>query len=136
MTLIDSNVIVDLMIGGAWAKWTGAAIETAAGEGRLVINHVVLAELHAGRGGGDPVHAVLSELDIDVAPLTDAVAVRAGRAHRLYRERGGECRAMLADFLIGAHAATLGMPLLTRDRRRFASYFPELVLIAPESATP
>ena len=37
----------------------------------------------------------------------------------------------LPDFYIGAHAAVEGMALLTRDRVRYASYFPSVKLIAP-----
>ncbi len=66
-------------------------------------------------------------------PLTNEVAIRAGQAHRLYRDRGGTRDAILADFLIGAHAAVRRAPLITRDRQRFASYFPELTIIAPET---
>ena len=40
-------------------------------------------------------------------------------------------RSPLPDFFIGAHAAILGAPLLTRDPRRYRSYFPTLELIAP-----
>jgi hypothetical protein len=37
----------------------------------------------------------------------------------------------LPDFLIGAHAAIAGMTLLTRDPRRYRTYFPKLKIIAP-----
>jgi predicted nucleic acid-binding protein len=33
--------------------------------------------------------------------------------------------------MIGAHAAVSGMPLLTRDARRYATYFPTVRLVAP-----
>jgi predicted nucleic acid-binding protein len=37
----------------------------------------------------------------------------------------------LPDFYIGAHAVLSGLALLTRDARRYRSYFPPLELIAP-----
>jgi predicted nucleic acid-binding protein len=40
---------------------------------------------------------------------------------------------VLPDFFIGAHAATSGWPLMSRDRARFTTYFPGLRVIAPDS---
>ena len=56
----------------------------------------------------------------------------AGKAFQRYRARGGTRTNTLPDFFIGAHAAVLGIPLLTRDARRYAGYFPNLELIVPE----
>jgi hypothetical protein len=39
---------------------------------------------------------------------------------------------VLVDFFIGAHAAVLDYPILTRDTRRYHSYFPTVRLIAPD----
>lgn len=38
----------------------------------------------------------------------------------------------LPDFSIGAHAAVAGIPLLTRDPRRYRRYFPGPEIIHPE----
>lgn len=105
-------------------------------EGSLWINHVVLAELHASARGPGRTWFDLAVLGIGTVALDDAAAVRAGKAHGAYRANGGPRRSILADLLIGAHAAELGYALLTRDRRRFATYFPELTIIAPEEALP
>jgi predicted nucleic acid-binding protein len=37
----------------------------------------------------------------------------------------------LPDFFIGAPAAVSGLTLLTRDGRRYRSYFPKLHIVAP-----
>lgn len=51
-------------------------------------------------------------------------AFLAGRCHVEYRRRGGTRISTLPDFLIGAHAAVLGMRLLTRDITRYRTYSP------------
>src|SRR5262249_33055186 len=56
----------------------------------------------------------------------------AARCFVQYRRRGGQRRAPLPDFYIGAHAATEGLALLTRDVSRFRTYFPTVQLIVPE----
>jgi hypothetical protein len=48
-----------------------------------------------------------------------------------YRKRGETRRSPLPDFYIGAHAAVVGMQLLTRDTKRCRMYFPKRALIAP-----
>jgi predicted nucleic acid-binding protein len=64
-------------------------------------------------------------------PLPSDGAFLAAKAFLAYRRRGGGRRAPLPDFYIGAHAPVRGYTLLTRDRRRYRSYFPSLRVIAP-----
>jgi len=48
-----------------------------------------------------------------------------------YRRGGGDERSPMPDFYIGAHAAVAGYRLLTRDVRRYRTYFPTIDIIAP-----
>ena len=72
----------------------------------------------------------------------DAVVIRprrllipaAGKAFLRYRRGGGDKRSPMPDFYIGAHAAVAGYRLLTRDARRYRTYFPTIDIIAPPPA--
>lgn len=115
--LVDTNVLLDVI--GADTRFGSRSkdcLVRCGSTGVLVINPVIYAEVGA-------VIETLEELD-DLLPLSlfrrDPLpweaAYLAGRAFRRYRERGGTRSRVLADFLIGAHAATKGMILITRDR--------------------
>jgi predicted nucleic acid-binding protein len=58
---------------------------------------------------------------------------RAGRAFTQYRSAGGIRTGVLPDLFIGAHAEVEQLHLLTRDARRYRSYFPAVALIAPDT---
>jgi len=55
----------------------------------------------------------------------------AGRAFIQYRRQGGAKGNVLADFFIGAHAAVMSCGILTRDSRRYRTYFPSVPLLTP-----
>ena len=67
-----------------------------------------------------------------MAQMPRAALFLAGKAFVRYRRQGGVKLNVLGDFFIGAHAAVTGFPILTRDTRRYQSYFPSVMLIAPE----
>ena len=48
-----------------------------------------------------------------------------------YRRAAGSRQQLLPDFFVGAQAAVLGCPLLTRDARRYRTYFPTVQLVSP-----
>jgi predicted nucleic acid-binding protein len=132
VTLVDTNVLIDLFDpGSGWADWSVAALAKAAASGPLVINDMVFAELSVGFDACSACEAFLSQLEIELLPVPRAALFLAGQAHRAYRRRGGERTNVLPDFFIGAHAAHAGLPLITRDPRRFALSFPSLQIIAP-----
>ena len=133
MTLVDSNVLLDVVTDGeAWADWSQAKLEQAASSGPLVINDVIYAEVSTRYATVDGVDAMLSNLDIDLATIPRSALFLAGKAYLRYRSAGGLRTGVLADFFIGAHAAVEQLPLLTRDVRRYRTYFPTVELISPE----
>jgi predicted nucleic acid-binding protein len=67
-------------------------------------------------------------------PFSNLDAYRASIAFRAYRQKGGPRTTILPDFLIGAQASVRGWPILTRDPKRFESYFPEVEIVDPLKA--
>lgn len=132
MIFIDSNIIIDLIEDGEWTAWSKERLGARSGE-PLAVNLIVFAEVSRAFGSVESVDVFLCELGVVVEPMTPDVAFRAGRAQVDYRLAGGRQVSVLADFLIGAHAEALGATLITRDKRRFGTYFPELTLITPET---
>lgn len=101
--------------------------------GPLVINDVIYAELSVRFERIEALDAVLDEARISLDRIPREALFLAGKAFQQYRAAGGLRSGVLPDFFIGAHAAVIEAPLLSRDRRRFASYFPTVRLIAPEA---
>jgi predicted nucleic acid-binding protein len=132
MTLVDSNVLLDVFTDGeAWADWSQGQLEQAASVGPLIINDVIYAEISTRYATVEDLDAILGSLDIDVVPMPRTALFLAGKAYLRYRAAGGSRTGVLTDFFIGAHAAVLQRPLLTRDVRRYRTYFPTVELIAP-----
>ena len=133
MTLVDSSVLLDVLTDGqVWADWSQAQLEQAAAVGPLVINDVIYAEISARYPSVDVVDSILRDAGIDLAPMPRSALFLAGKAYLRYRAAGGVRTGVLSDFFIGAHAQVERLPLLTRDVRRYRSYFPKVELIAPE----
>ena len=133
MIFADTNVLVDVVTNNPiWQSWSLQQLEAAALRDRLVIDPVVYAELSIGFAQPGEVDAVLATADISVVEAPRTALFLAGKVFREYRRRGGSRTGVLPDFFIGAHAAVLGAPLITRDARRYRTYFPTIDLIAPE----
>jgi len=131
-TLIDSNVLLDLMTENPrWFAWSAAAVERAADESRMVINAMIYAEVSVRYSRIEELDAALPKAMFEREAIPYEAAFLAGKSFLAYRRRGGTKRSPLPDFLIGAHAAIAGYRLLTRDAARYRTYFPSLPLIAP-----
>jgi predicted nucleic acid-binding protein len=134
-TVVDSSILLDVFtVDPTWADWSQTELTRAAQRGALILNAVVVAEIAPRFERIETLRAALpSMVAIEEIPL--AAAFLAGHAHADYRRAGGPREAILPDFLIGAHAAVTGRPLLTRDPRRVATYIPGALLIAPNNRT-
>jgi len=131
-TLVDSNVILDItQEDEQWVDWSSTMLAGAAERGSLFINPIIYAEVSAGYDRIEQVEDALPPEYYRRAPLPWEAAFLASKCFVRYRRRGGTRRAPLPDFYIGAHAAVAEMTLLTRDPRRYRSYFPRLRIIAP-----
>jgi predicted nucleic acid-binding protein len=132
--LIDTNILVDVLQDDPqWAGWSGAQLAHWAATGPLAINAIVYAELAPLFDEPSALDRVLSTLDIRMEDMPREALFLAGKAHYVYRRRGGTRQGVLSDFLIGAHARVLHVPLLTHDARRYRHDFPGLVLLTPDS---
>jgi predicted nucleic acid-binding protein len=133
MILVDSCVVIDVLENDRnWADWSQAQLETWSARGPLVINAVIYAELAAYASSKESLEAEIAATGLTVREFPRDALFLAGRAHAAYRRRGGTRAGVLADFLVGAHAAILQVPLLTRDTARFRAYFPTLTLVSPD----
>jgi predicted nucleic acid-binding protein len=131
-TLIDSNVLLDLMTENPrWFSWSAAAVERAADRSRIVINPIIYAEVSVRYSRIEELEAALPKAMFEREEIPYEAAFLAGKSFLAYRRRGGTKRSPLPDFFIGAHAAIAGYRLLTRDAARYRTYFPSLSLIAP-----
>ena len=106
-------------------------LEAAGLKGRLVINDVIYAELSVGFRDIGLLDRALLKAGVEVEHVPRAALFLAGQVFKLYRDAGGARTGVLPDFFIGAHAAVTGRSLLTRDLRRYRTYFPRLELICP-----
>ena len=117
-----------------WADWSALQIAAAIDEGRAVINPVIYAEVSVGYETVEELDELLPAADYEREPLPYLAGFAAGKAFLRYRRGGGQKRSPMPDFYIGAHAAISGYRLLTRDVRRYRTYFPTIDIIAPGPA--
>lgn len=130
--LVDANVLLDVLTDDPqWYGWSATQLDACAARSEICINPIVYAEVSVG-------FERIEELDEALRPelftrleLPWEAGFLAGKAFLQYRRAKGSRSSPLPDFYIGAHAAIDGMVLLTRDAKRYRTYFPRLELICP-----
>ncbi|MDP2787877.1 MAG: type II toxin-antitoxin system VapC family toxin [Pseudomonadota bacterium] len=130
MYLVDSNVLLDIVKAQEpFNEWSATALENALIDGPVLINPIIYAEISIAYASPADLDRVLARLTIGRHDVPWAAAFLAGQAFLQYRRQGGQKTAPLPDFYIGADAQISGFTLITRDARRYRSYFPALNLL-------
>ena len=131
--LVDTNVLVDVLANDPdWADWSIGQLRAQARVHRLAINPVIYAELALTFSTVEALDEALAGMELPVLDIPRPALFLAGKAFARYRKAGGLKNSVLSDFFIGAHAAVAGLPMLTRDVRRYTTYFPTVRLVAPQ----
>jgi predicted nucleic acid-binding protein len=130
--LVDSNIILDIVTEDPkWYSWSAVQLESLAEEHTLIINPIIYSEVSIGFGRIEDLDQALSPEFFQRENLPWEAGFLAGKCFKKYRGLGGARRSPLPDFYIGAHAAIRNMALVTRDPKRYKTYFPKLTLISP-----
>jgi len=132
MVLVDTNVLLDVFENDPdWAAWSQDKLEAASTTDTLVINPIIYSELSIAFARIEELEAVIAEASLTVEPIPHEALFLAGKAFLKYRRARGTKHSVLPDFYIGAHAAVMQWPILTRDVSRYQNYYPTVALITP-----
>ena len=130
--LVDANVLLDVLTDDPdWYAWSATQLDACASRADLCINPIIYAEVSVGFDRIETLDDALSDDAFTRVDLPWEAGFLAGKAFLHYRRAKGARTSPLPDFYIGAHAAIEGMSLLTRDAKRYRTYFPTLDLICP-----
>ncbi len=127
ITAVDTNVLLDLFLDESpFHQESRDKLVAAYDTGAIVICDIVYAELVPRFSDRALLDGALQEINAMVSSIDADIGYEAGLRWARYRRSGGTRERILPDFLIGAHAIASADSFLTRDRRFFASYFPDL----------
>jgi predicted nucleic acid-binding protein len=133
MVLVDTNVLLDVLEDDpAWAPWSQDQLDAAAATDTLAINPIIYSELSMAFARIEELDTVIEEASLNIEAIPKEALFLAGKAFLTYRKTPGTKHNVLPDFFIGAHAAVMQWPILTRDVGRYRTYFPTVQLIVPK----
>ncbi len=130
--LVDTCIITDLASPKSdWFEWSSNTLELLDIEHSFIINPVIYTECSIGFSKIEEVEALFKHLGFEIHQIPKEALFLAGKAFLHYKKNNGGKNNILPDFFIGAHAAIANYKLITRDKGRFNTYFPQLELIMP-----
>lgn len=130
--LVDSNVILDLFLDDPiWAVWSESVLEKQGRLSRLLINPIIYSEISIAFKRIEELEDAIRKGGFEMLEIPREALFLAGKAFLKYRRKSGNKSSPLPDFFIGAQAAIFNLKLITRDLKRFPTYFPTVKLITP-----
>ncbi len=132
--LVDSCVLLDLFTDDpVWAEWSENMLEEYMQTNSLYINSIVYTEVSIGFKRIEELEKAISALSVKVLEIPREGLFLAGKVFLEYRRNRGTKNAPLPDFFIGAHASVSKFDLITRDIKKYKTYFPRVKLIHPHN---
>ena len=134
ITAVETSVMIDVF--GADPRFgllSANALRSCLNEGAVVACDVVWGETRAAFSSDEDFLLALRTLGVGFSAQTEQAATLAGITWKKYRAGGGKRDRVIADFMIGAHAASQCDRLLTRDRGYYKKYFSGLVVVDPSA---
>ena len=134
ITAVDTSVLLDVF--GADARFgarSADALRRSLNEGAVVACGVAWGETRAAFSSDEAFLQALRTLGVGFSALAEPAATLAGASWKKYRAAGGRRERVMADFLIGAHAASQCDRLLTRDRGYYRKFFSGLAVVDPSA---
>jgi predicted nucleic acid-binding protein len=128
--LVDSSVVLDIFTRDpSFYRKSLIALIAWGTTHETVVNDIVYTEVSVGFQRIETLEEALAGAGFGLRPIPKAALFLAGKAFASYRQRGGTRTSVLPDFIIGAHAAVEGLPLLTRDAKRVREAYPSVEIV-------
>ncbi len=130
--MVDSNIVLDVFLNDPkWADWSESKLDEYDQSGILYINSIIYSEISIGFDRIEDLESAIVRAGFQMSEIPKEALFLAGKAYLKYKKRKDTKRTPRPDFFIGAHAAVQNLDLITRDVRRYQSYFPTVKLISP-----
>ena len=134
MIYVDSNIILDILTNDPkWYEWSASRLEKYSNSGQLIINEIIYAEISIGFEKIEELEEIIKDEFFKIESIPKEALFLAGKVFLKYKKQNGNKTSILPDFFIGAHAIVKKSPLLTRDVKRYKTYYPTLDIISPEN---